>query len=100
MEMMMKELDFPSRRLLKVSQKGSCVRIKPMLEVVSSPIFRRVWEVGMPWTISCVVGVSKWTEEVPEIRRRKLDALELRAVALVVSIVMRVMLLRVSSSMY
>jgi hypothetical protein len=43
--------------------------------------------------------VSRWTEEVPGIRWRKVEALELRAVALTVSMVMRVMLLRVSPSM-
>jgi hypothetical protein len=72
----------------------------PCLKVVSSsPIFRRVWEVGMPWMISCVVGVSRWTEEVPGIRWRKVEALELRVVALIVSMVMRVILLKVSPSM-
>src|SRR4030081_733996 len=53
----------------------------------------------MPWTMSCVVGVSRWTEEVPGIRWRKVDALEFSAVALTVSMVIRVMLLRVSPSM-
>jgi hypothetical protein len=100
MVMTMEEADLPSRRSLDVSQRGSWVRIKPVLKVVSSsPMFWRAWEVGMPWTINCVVGVSKWTEEVPGIKWRKVEALELRAVALVVSMVMRVMLLRVSPSM-
>jgi hypothetical protein len=62
-------------------------------------MFWRAWEVGMPWTISCVVGVSKWTDKVPGIRWRKVEALELRVVALMVSMVIRVMLLRVSPSM-
>jgi hypothetical protein len=43
--------------------------------------------------------VSKWTEEVPGIRWRKVEAFELRAVALTVSMVIRVMLWRVSPSM-
>jgi hypothetical protein len=42
--------------------------------------------------------MSRWTEEVPGIRWRKVEALELRAVALNVSMVIKVMLLRVSSS--
>jgi hypothetical protein len=45
------------------------------------------------------VGVSKWTEEVPGIRWRKVEAFEFRVVALTESIVIRVMLLRVSPSM-
>jgi hypothetical protein len=53
MEMTIEEAVFPSRRSFEVSQRGSCVRIKPVLKVVSSsPMFRRAWEVGMPWTIS------------------------------------------------
>jgi hypothetical protein len=100
MEMTTEEADFPSRRSLEVSQRGSCVRIKPVLKVVSSsPMFGGGGVGGMPWTINCVVGVSKWTEEVPGIRWRKVEALELRAVALIVSMVMRVILLRVSPSM-
>jgi hypothetical protein len=100
MDITMEEADFPSRRSFEVSQRGSCERCNPVLKVVSSsPILRRAWEVGMPWTISWVVGVSKWTEEVPGIRCRKVEAFELRAVALTVSMVIRVMLLRVSPSM-
>ncbi len=96
----MEEADFPSRRSLEVSQRGSCERMSPVLNVVSSsPIVRRGWEVGMPWTMSWVVGVSRWTEEVPGIKCRKVEALELRVVALTDSMVMRVMLLRVSPSM-
>ena len=100
MEMTIEEADFPSRRSLEVSHRGSCVRMRPVLKVVSSsPMLRRAWEVGMPWTINCVVGMSRWTEEVPGMRWRKVEALELRAVALTVSMVMRVMLWRVSPSM-
>ena len=74
--------------------------MRPVLKVASSsPIMRRAWEVGMPWTISCVVGLSRWTEEVPGMRWRKVEALEFSAVALIVSMVIRVMLLRVSPSM-
>src|SRR4030088_958774 len=49
--------------------------------------------------MSCVIGVSRWTEDVPGMRWRKVEALEFRAVALTVSMVIRVMLLRVSPSM-
>jgi hypothetical protein len=45
------------------------------------------------------VGVSRWTEEVPGIRWRKVEALELRAVALTDSMVIKVILLRESPSM-
>jgi hypothetical protein len=44
--------------------------------------------------------MSRWTDKVPEIRLRKVEALELRAVAFIISIVMRVILLRVSPSMH
>ena len=40
----------------------------------------------------------KWTEEVPGIRWRKVEALEFNAMALIISMVIRVML-RVSPSM-
>jgi hypothetical protein len=43
--------------------------------------------------------LSKWTEEVPGIRWRKEEAFEFKTVALTVSMVMRVILLRVSPSM-
>src|SRR6266849_11108444 len=69
MEITIEEADFPSRRSLEVSQRGSCERMSPVLKVVSSsPIIRRGWEVGMPWKMRWVVGVSKSTEEVPGIR--------------------------------
>src|SRR6266849_7053482 len=45
------------------------------------------------------MGLSKWTEDVPGIRWRKVEALEFSAVALMVYMVIRVMLWRVSPSM-
>jgi hypothetical protein len=44
------------------------------------------------------MGVSKWTEEVPGIKWRKVEAREFSAVALTVSMVIKVMLLRASPS--
>jgi hypothetical protein len=58
----------------------------------------RVEEVGMPCTKRCAEGESSWTIVVPGIRCRNWAALVLSEVALTVSMVINVRLLRMSTS--
>jgi hypothetical protein len=67
--------------------------------VVSSfPISAKVEEVGMPCTRRCAEGVSSWTVVVPGMRWRNWAAFVLSEVAFTVSMVMSVMLLKMSTS--
>ena len=55
-------------------------------------------EVGIPCTKRCAEGESSWTVVVPGIRWRNWAALVLSEVALTVSMVMSVRLLKMSTS--
>ena len=82
-----------------VSHLGCSASAKPVLYVVSSfPISDKEEEVGIPWTKRCADGESSWTVVVPGIRCRNWAAFVLSEVALTVSMVMSVRLLKMSTS--
>jgi hypothetical protein len=97
--MVTEEVDFPALLSSVLIHLGCSTSARPVLWVVSSlPILAKEEEVGMLCTRSCAEELSSWTVVLPGMRWRNWTALVLNEVALTVSIVMSVILLKMSTS--